>query len=633
MNELSDSSPYTTLGPGQIRLVSIFFGSGSDELLLCLRIVKLEETTGSYEALSYAWGQKNPSERIGCNYSQTDTVEVSAGDTRRIDVYPYEATHCVKVTPNLKEALLQLRVVDDFRTLWIDSICINQEDSQEKSEQVCLMAEIYARAENVLVWLGVEDDITASAISCLESLARLRNVSFDELTLEEIDASIGFRPWNSNKNDRTYIPHDHWRSFKRLLCERPWFRRVWVYQEIAMAHRATVICGIHAIDWDILYTACNTIHALNIHTGQRGTPRDASTIVAHILSMGHRREAILRLRGRQETELQGPATIYPNFEALLCEFRSLEATDPRDKVYALLAVTLIDETLPKPDYSLSVRQVYTSIARNLLGADGYHNLRCLSYVQKTNEIYELPSWVPDWTRQFAMHLIAESNDKFQATGNLQAPVISYPDSIDNDHRRALLTIRGIRILTIKALDLSSATFSPDKRMHAAMINAFPDPYPTTNQTYLEAYPGSVNPMVPGEYGPAPERRFGTFWEHIRAFEGQANPTKTSDQSERYTQDQLDAKLNDIFVLGMVSDGIAYQRVFFISWTGFMGLAPKGTLPNDEVVLFFGAHVPFIIRASKDGGWKLIGECYVYGIMFGEAMEGLDMEKSEDFVLT
>ena len=317
---------------------------------------------------------------------------------------------------------------------------------------------------------------------------------------------------------------------------------------------------------------------------------------------------------------------------MLCEFRSLDATDPRDKVYALLAVTLIDETLPKPDYSLTVRQVYTSVARNLLGADGYHDLRCLSYVQKTNKIHELPSWVPDWSRPFSRRLIAESENKFQATGNPQAPVISCPDSIDNDHRRASLTIRGVRILTIKALDPSSTSWGVGERMHAAMMNAFPDPYPTTNQTYLEAYPGSVNPMVPGEYGPAPERRFGTFWEHIRAYEDQANSTNMSDQSERYTQGQLDAKINEYFKLGMVSDGIAYQRVFFISWTGFMGLAPTETLPNDEVVLFFGACVPFIIRESKDGEWNLIGECYVYGLMFGEAMEGLDLEKSEDFVI-
>jgi len=169
-------------------------------------------------------------------------------------------------------------------------------------------------------------------------------------------------------------------------------------------------------------------------------------------------------------------------------------------------------------------------------------------------------------------------------------------------------------------------------MHTAMINAFPDPYLTTDQTYLETYPGSLNPVHPGEYGPAPERRFGTFWEHIRAHESQAKYAVASDQSQRYTQRQLDTTLDGLFRSGYKSDGIAFQRMFFISWTGFMGLAPNGTLPNDEVVLLFGARVPFAIRKSEDGCWNLLGECYVYGVMFGEAMKGLEMEKVEDIVL-
>ena len=171
------------------------------------------------------------------------------------------------------------------------------------------MAEIYAGAETVFVWLGNEDDITASAIRCLESLARLNDVSFDELPLSEIDASIGFRPWFPNRNDRTYIPLDVCRSFKRLFCERPWFRRVWVYQEISMAYRATVICGTHAIDWDILYTACNTIRALKIHEGERGTPRDASVVITHILSMGRRREDILGCEAYKKPSSKAPLSI------------------------------------------------------------------------------------------------------------------------------------------------------------------------------------------------------------------------------------------------------------------------------------------------------------------------------------
>ncbi len=137
MNELSDSI-YPRLGPGEVRLVSIFPGSGLDDLLLCFSIMKLEEITISHEALSYVWGNTNLSGKIRCNYSQTEIVPVSAGITGRRDIYSSEATHCVKVTPNLRKTLLQLRIVDNCRTLWIDSICIDQEDPRTTGRRQCM---------------------------------------------------------------------------------------------------------------------------------------------------------------------------------------------------------------------------------------------------------------------------------------------------------------------------------------------------------------------------------------------------------------------------------------------------------------------------------------------------------------
>ena len=109
-----------------------------------------------------------------------------------------------------------------------------------------------------------------------------------------------------------------------------------------------------------------------------------------------------------------------------------------------------------------------------------------------------------------MQPIACINDEFQATGRLQTPVISCSKPVDDDCHETLLTIRGIRILTIKSLDLSIVFTLQKERSHAAMMNAFPDSYPTTNQTFLEAYQASINLRAPGEYDPALERRVGTF---------------------------------------------------------------------------------------------------------------------------
>jgi hypothetical protein len=184
----------------------------------------------------------------------------------------------------------------------------------------------------------------------LKSFARLKDVSLGELALKGLDADISFRPWLLDGNNKAHIQHVHWRALKQLLLERPWFRRTWVYQEIVMATKAIIICGTHIIDWDILYATCDTIDALNIYTGGRRGGKDPSHIVERILSMEDKRKALLRLLRRLETELRDCVSNDLAFEGLLCDFHSAEVTGPQDKVYALLAVAGVDETLLKPDY-------------------------------------------------------------------------------------------------------------------------------------------------------------------------------------------------------------------------------------------------------------------------------------------
>ena len=90
-----------------------------------------------YEALSYTWGQEDASASIalrarGCLYR-------------------------FQIRPNLESALKHLRYTNDVRDLWIDAICINQEDDQEKSAQVPMLARIFGQAEQVCIWLGEAD--------------------------------------------------------------------------------------------------------------------------------------------------------------------------------------------------------------------------------------------------------------------------------------------------------------------------------------------------------------------------------------------------------------------------------------------------------------------------------------------
>jgi hypothetical protein len=97
-----------------------------------------------YVGVSYVWGDNARPHGIKCNYSDTAIVQGKHHDFFTLDSIEY-----VKVTSNLKRLLLGLRDYEEWGTFWIDSICINQEDVEERSEQVQLMSGIYSMAQNV----------------------------------------------------------------------------------------------------------------------------------------------------------------------------------------------------------------------------------------------------------------------------------------------------------------------------------------------------------------------------------------------------------------------------------------------------------------------------------------------------
>lgn len=114
-----------------------------DKQLHCkLEEVSLESNP-VFQALSYTWGE---------------------------NVFPctlLRDVHKIKITQNLRDALLHFQLPDKELRIWIDAICINQSDTEEKSHQIPLMEEIYRKASNVLIWLGTESEGSKEAIRYL----------------------------------------------------------------------------------------------------------------------------------------------------------------------------------------------------------------------------------------------------------------------------------------------------------------------------------------------------------------------------------------------------------------------------------------------------------------------------------
>ncbi|KAH9217999.1 heterokaryon incompatibility protein-domain-containing protein [Leptodontidium sp. 2 PMI_412] len=173
----------------EIRVLELLPGS-EEQPIHCLLTIEHLWDDPRYEALSYAWG------------SSAETKPMQLNKTS------------FEITSNLEIALRHLRHEQESRRLWVDALCINQNDPIEKQTQVKLMSEIYPAAENVLCWLGPEEDDSAFVMQRLQELA---------------DAKA--------RRQRFYQG-----LFK--LLSRQWWSRLWTCQEFALTLKdPQMVCG------------------------------------------------------------------------------------------------------------------------------------------------------------------------------------------------------------------------------------------------------------------------------------------------------------------------------------------------------------------------------------------------------
>ncbi|KAK0950687.1 hypothetical protein LTR91_025481 [Friedmanniomyces endolithicus] len=185
-----------------------------------------------YNALSYTWGDPIPVS--SCQPARyTDVCDVTVNG------------HYKTVTPNLYHALLRMRsdVVRDSPAhpawLWIDAICINQDDLQEKTVQVCQMRNIYRQARHVGAWLGEADEHTELAYTVVRTIAAIPERSYTDhaaLTLPRLIEKLGIS--------------DIAVTALVALLSRAWFARVWVVQEAMLAKDLSLVCGEHVLGYN-----------------------------------------------------------------------------------------------------------------------------------------------------------------------------------------------------------------------------------------------------------------------------------------------------------------------------------------------------------------------------------------------
>ncbi|EAA29120.1 HET-domain-containing protein [Neurospora crassa] len=292
---------------GQIRLLQLLPHENDDGAIHCRLFCAVLDSRGTrpYEALSYVWG--------------------SGGKPRSIFIDGCD----LAVGENLYAALLHLRDPSIERTIWIDAICINQEDPEEKGHQVQYMAKIYAKATRVVVWLGEE---AADSGQALENLRIAADVELPKRPSYMYD-KVGILP----------------------LLQRSWFQRIWVLQEVGAARHILIKCGSAELDG---FAFCSGLNALDLLGGLRADVR------ARILSATYLiRGAIFRPRYATTSETDNFSLDIRPLGELIDMYRSRQATERHDKVYALLGMCSDNPTAAglSADYTISWVQLLNKV--------------------------------------------------------------------------------------------------------------------------------------------------------------------------------------------------------------------------------------------------------------------------------
>ncbi|KAF5026432.1 hypothetical protein F66182_1497 [Fusarium sp. NRRL 66182] len=337
---------------GSIRVLELHPGNPGDIISFGLTEVLLA-VHPAFEALSYEWRDKVGSVPVQCDNNQ------------------------ILVTPNCKAAMEHLRLRLRPRYLWIDAICVNQEDIQERNQQVAMMTEIYRLAGKVHMWLGEETASARLAFEVLPVMAKAHDL------IHQADRGLPLTPQSvEEESDALELMESVLRDkqvFEALwdLTKRTYWTRAWIVQEIIMGgSRVISSWGSQSCPWATMQAA---LLAFDLYPSTPHSP------VFHTSRL-------------QEKLLD-------NGRISLClavwELLTLAATDPRDKIFAALGLASTDEKLverPVADYTMTVQQVYVHTTRYIIDMHGISPAWQFGIRHKTKKVPGLPSWVPDFER-------------------------------------------------------------------------------------------------------------------------------------------------------------------------------------------------------------------------------------------
>ena len=568
----------------QVRLLSLDPSSGSSDEVSCQLITVSLTECPEFEALSYVWGD--------------------AKDIKPIQL----AGHDHQVTANLHTILGHIRHKDGPRLIWADAVCIKQDDRQERASQIRLMRSIYSQASQVLIWLG---EGRASDRSICELSKVLQVLEDDpELHWDPQPEGLGRSLADSGVRGGFSIV-----ALVGLFSSR-WWTRIWTVQEFLLAKSHLFLWGSDRASPSGGYHSFSSSALFNAHRSYR---RHNGSCCNRVGGMDFDLANELKVIAELDTCYNSPEPV--NMLPLLSIFRDRDATKDRDRLYGLLG---LDADLPHTmiSYDCTAEEAFARWSRDYV--DKTKNLDLLSLATRPGSMYDnedfsddrdsnLPSWVPD-------RRICLTQKEHELMKGRLAILDNYSASRGNVHIPPFTSTAalGIRVAIIDRIDRVSGTSSSPGILHCG-IPDWHDFYHELLRT--EAHKTQQHAHSTAEWLAYCERFYYVF--------GTSRPAQFYEMASTWSQDEKTSARSELESSFLIN---TYARRFFVSRKGYVGLAPMGAKRGDCIAVAMGGRIPYILRKTnrklRTGGsayrcYTVLGDCYVHGLVDGEAMDMLE----------
>lgn len=409
----AEGSLFTPLDPAkkEIRLLQVA-PYDSDVLSICsctlTKASLSQDAPPKFNAFSYEW-----------NYNiQIPEYDIKA--TVLVDGYP------VQVTKNLAALLTRFRnirqTIPDFEAfqlpLWIDALCIDQENPEERNNQVALMGAIFRGAEATLMYLGEGDDDSDYAMEMIGSVGSKIIGS-----MREGDLMAWVKPeeqpelWRRDGEEDSGSLNRFWHNIGGLM-NRSYWKRAWIVQEILLQPNVIIFCGKMITHYHQLNAVFHWLRNIQGKPCPPGIDVNLWLLLSSRVgwySMGLNNFIMRRsfkdpggVGGTELSELDR----HLRWKTWALNTINQQATDPRDNLYSVLG--LVGDDVLKPDYSRSVETVFYDFATTNICLEG--SIGILTYaghwelpssrvagVDSPPANLFVPSWVPNWDQISKMY--------------------------------------------------------------------------------------------------------------------------------------------------------------------------------------------------------------------------------------